>query len=110
MDSTLTTKTENRCNSVDEKRQERQNKLKEQRMAREQKRLEQQQKRKERREKENEMPKMNMDSEGSQSQSSRNLLSPQINGHEGTWTVHDSYDNNIMYFHHICSVILYWLK
>lgn len=80
--STLTTKTENRCNSVDEKRQERQNKLKEQRMAREQKRLEQQQKRKERREKENEMPKMNMDSEGSQSQSSRNLLSPQINGHE----------------------------
>lgn len=110
MDSTLTTKTENRCNSVDEKRQERQNKLKEQRMAREQKRLEQQQKRKERREKENEMPTMNMDSEGSQSQSSRILPSPQINGHEGTWMVHDSYDNTIMYSHHICSVILYWLK
>lgn len=110
MDSTSTTKTENRCNSVDEKRQERQNKLKEQRMAREQKRLEQQQKRKERREKENEMPTMNMDSEGSQSQSSRILPSPQINGHEGTCTVYDSYDNNIMYSHHICSLILYWLK
>lgn len=110
MDSTLTTKTENRCNSVDEKGQERQNKLKEQRMAREQKRLEQQQKRKERREKENEMPKMKMDSEGSQSQSSRNLLSPQINGHEGTCTVHYSYDNNIMYSHHSCSLILFWLK
>lgn len=80
--STLTTKTENSCNSVDEKRQERQNRLKEQRMAREQKRLEQQQKRKERGEKENEMPKMNMDSEGSQIQSSRNLPNPQINGHE----------------------------
>lgn len=80
--STLTTKTENSCNSVDEKRQERQNRLKEQRMAREQKRLEQQQKRKERGEKENEMPKMNMDSEGSQIQSNRNLPNPQINGHE----------------------------
>lgn len=80
--STLTTKTENSCNSVDEKRQERQNRLKEQRMAREQKRLEQQQKRKERGEKENEMPKMNIDLEGSQIQSSRNLPNPQINGHE----------------------------
>lgn len=94
MDSTLTTKTENSCNSVDEKRQERQNRLKEQRMAREQKRLEQQQKRIERGEKENEMPKMNMDSEGSQIQSNRNLPNPQINGHEGTCTIHDSYDNN----------------
>lgn len=80
---------------MDEKRQERQNRLKEQRMAREQKRLEQQQKRKERGEKENEMPKMNIDLEGSQIQSSRNLPNPQINGHEGTCTIiHDSYDNN----------------
>lgn len=77
---------------MDEKRQERQNRLKEQRMAREQKRLEQQQKRSE---KENEMPKMNIDLEGSQIQSSRNLPNPQINGHEGTCTIiHDSYDNN----------------
>lgn len=78
--SALTTKTANSCNSVDEKRQERQTKLKEQRMAREQKRLEQQQKRIERKEKE--MPKMVNDSDGRQSQSSKNLPSPQINGHE----------------------------